>query len=61
MFVSRKNGEWILLKELGMGMKTPVTDIAIPTDLKESELETYLDDIYHELASEKFPTVVRVS
>jgi hypothetical protein len=61
MFVERTDGEWRLLKESDTGMKTPVTDIAIPTDLKESELKTYLDDIYHELASEKFPTVVRMN
>ena len=57
MSVLRKNDEWQLFNESDSGIRSRVYDVVIPTELKPSELATYLDDIYHEYSSEKHPDV----
>jgi len=37
-----------------------VYDVIIPSGLAEEELARYLADIYHEFASEKYPSVTRI-
>ncbi|WP_423248014.1 DUF7661 family protein [Vibrio cholerae] len=41
-------------------MRCKVYDVVIPADLDETELSTYLDDIYHEMASVKYPSVFKL-
>jgi hypothetical protein len=60
MSVQRKEGEWLLFRESTTGVRAKVHDVVIPADLEESELETYLADIFHESASERHPSVVRL-
>ena len=58
MTVQRRHGQWCLSRETGAGTRIPVHDVAIPADLTRPELQTYLDDLYHESASEDHPCVV---
>ena len=60
MSVQRKEGEWLLFRDSNTGVKARVYEVVIPADLEESELEIYLADIYHETASEKHSTVMRL-
>ena len=60
MSVQRKDGEWLLFRESNTGVKARVHEVVIPAELEESELATYLADIFHESASEKHPSVVRL-
>jgi hypothetical protein len=60
MSVQRKEGEWLLFRESTTGVRAKVHDVVIPADLEESELETCLADIFHESASERHPSVVRL-
>ncbi|WP_348523885.1 hypothetical protein [Endozoicomonas sp. G2_1] len=61
MSVVRKDKEWQLFNEPDIGIRSRVYDVVIPSELKESELEKYLDDIYHEFSSEKHSRVKRVN
>jgi hypothetical protein len=60
MSVQRKDGEWLLYRDSNTGVRARVFQVVIPTDLKETELATYLADIYHENANKKHPSVVRL-
>jgi hypothetical protein len=57
MSVQRKKGEWLLFRESNIGVRARVHEVVFPADLEESELATYLADIYHEGATEKHPSV----
>ena len=57
MSVLKINNEWQLFNEPDIGIRSRVYDVVIPAELSEDELLTYLDDIYHELATEKRPRV----
>ncbi|MCP3940132.1 MAG: hypothetical protein GY710_01440 [Desulfobacteraceae bacterium] len=59
--LQRKGEEWHFFIESGTGIRAKVSDVIIPSELKEHELEEYLDDIYHENASEKYPSVIRLN
>lgn len=61
MSVVRKDKEWQLFNEPDIGIRSRVYDVVIPSELKESELEKYLDDIYHEFSSERHSRVKRVN
>jgi len=60
MSVQRKEGEWLLFRESNTGVRARVYEVVIPAELEESELVTYLADIFHESANEKHPSVVRL-
>jgi hypothetical protein len=60
MSVQRKEGEWLLFRDSNTGVRARVYEVVIPDDLEESELGTYLADIYHETASERHSSVVRL-
>jgi len=60
MSVQRKDGEWLLFRDSNTGVRARVYEVVIPDDLEESELGTYLADIYHETASERHSSVVRL-
>ena len=42
------------------GKRRPATEIFVPSFVKETEIDNYLDDICHEWASEKHPKVRRL-
>jgi len=60
MSVQRKAGEWLLFRDSNTGVRARVHEVVIPEELEEDELATYLADIYHESATEKHPSVVRL-
>lgn len=60
MSVQRQNEEWLLYRESETSIRARVYDVLIPSDLAEEELARYLADIYHEFASEKYPSVKRI-
>ena len=60
MSVFKKNGEWVLFKESPTSMRCRVYDVIIPAELEVSEIEKYLDDIYHEYANDRHPKVTRI-
>jgi len=42
------------------GKRRPATEIVVPKDIPESEIEQYLGDLYHEWATEQHPDVKRL-
>jgi len=60
MSVQRKDGEWLLFRESNTGVRGRVYEVVIPAELEESDLATYLADIYHEGATEKHLSVVKL-
>jgi len=60
MSVQRKEGQWLLFQESNTGVRARVYEVVIPEELEESELGTYLADIFHEVANEKHPSVVKL-
>jgi hypothetical protein len=47
--IAREEGVWVLYRP-DLGKRRRMEEIAIPSDIEASELATYLDDLYHELA-----------
>ncbi|MCG9660619.1 DUF7661 family protein [Vibrio mediterranei] len=60
MSVTLEHDTWVLYRESQVGIRAKIYDVVIPSDLKEEDLVTYLDDIYHEMASVKFPRVLKL-
>ena len=60
MSVQRKEGEWLIFRESNTGVRARVYDVVIPAELEETELATYLADIFHESATEKHSSVTRL-
>ena len=60
MSVERKNDGWLLFSAKANGLKTTINEIVIPGDLDETELEKFLDDMYHEFANVDNPSVIRI-
>jgi len=42
------------------GKRRPALDIVVPSDISESDLAQYLDDLCHEWATERYPIVKRL-
>lgn len=42
------------------GKSRPAHDLVVPDFIQETEIESYLSDLCHEWASEKYPTVYRI-
>ncbi len=47
--ITQENGRWTAFR-VGEGTRIPDYDLIVPQDLDESELTTFLDDMFHELA-----------
>jgi hypothetical protein len=47
---SRDGSTWKAFS-VGEGKRVPLDDVVIPANAKEEELQTYLDDLFHELAT----------
>ncbi|MCC6714332.1 MAG: hypothetical protein IT496_03810 [Gammaproteobacteria bacterium] len=60
MAVERSDGAWGLYALSDDGKRRAVHDVAVPPDLEESDLLTWLADIYHESASARHPDVLRL-
>jgi len=61
MSVLNVDQQWQLFNESDNGIRSRVYDIVIPSDLTSTELITYLDDMYHEYATDKHPSVILMS
>ena len=47
--VIRDGAKWKVF-ERGEGKRVPLNSVIIPADLREDEIATYLDDLFHALA-----------
>jgi hypothetical protein len=47
--IIRKEKRWIAFR-IGEGVKMPEWNLIIPQDLEESELITFIEDMFHEFA-----------
>ena len=47
--VIRERNQWIVYR-LELGKRIRVREFAIPSSLREADIATFLDDIYHERA-----------
>ena len=60
VLVSRTNDHWIAYYLGAEGKKRPASDIVVPADMPESDIEQYLGDLRHEWATERHPSVNRL-
>lgn len=59
--VKREHGRWLVFRiDLSERKYSLLKDITIPDELTETELPGWLDDIYHEEATENNPSVKRI-
>jgi len=56
----RADEGWTLYYVSDDGKRRPAFDIFVPESVNESEIESFLADIYHEWATEKNPDVRRL-
>jgi len=47
--IIRRQKRWIAFR-LGEGVKVPEGNLVVPQDLEESELITFVEDMFHEFA-----------
>ena len=59
MLVERSDDGWRLFS-LGVDGKHSPVHVSIPASVKETELEQYLDDVFHEAATAHHPCVRRI-
>ena len=60
LVVERLGDRWVAFYQGPEGKRRPADGIVIPPDLLESEIGQYLDDLCHEWATRKHPTVRRL-
>ena len=60
MSVIRQDEQWLLFLESETSIRKRVFDVVIPPELHPSEIKTYLDDMYHEYATETHPSVSEI-
>ncbi|WP_422824063.1 DUF7661 family protein [Xenorhabdus entomophaga] len=59
--VKRHNERWLLFNvSLPERKYSQFNDVIIPDFLEEDEIPRWLDDVFHEAASEKYPDVRRI-
>ncbi|MDN4966337.1 hypothetical protein QYY51_19505 [Enterobacter hormaechei] len=59
--VQRKNDRWLVFRaDLTEWKFSRLYGIAIPDDMTEGEIAGWLDDIFHEAATERHPIVERI-
>jgi hypothetical protein len=61
LMVAERSVEGWRLLVAGADGKLALADIVIPHFIQEHELEQYLDDLFHELATRERPRVTRCS
>ena len=57
VLVAESNNEWVTFYLSEDGKRRSAPDIAVPPDIPESEIAQHLDDICHEWATERHPSV----
>ena len=55
-----ESGGWQVY-HFGEGRRRRANDVTIPKHLAEAEIERYLADLFHELASPEHPNVIRLT
>ncbi len=60
VLVTEHNGGWTTYYLSTEGKRRPAIDIVVPSDIQESEIGQYLDDLCHEWATERNPVVKRI-
>lgn len=58
MCIKARDGQWQLFKVSASGILSRFHDVVIPAHLTEQEFRTFLDDMFHEHATESEPDVV---
>lgn len=58
--VVRQSNQWRAFDLGNEGKKRLVQDLVIPATLSEQEVQGYLADTYHELATLKYPEVTKL-
>lgn len=48
--IEREDGKWRAYK-IGNGLRIPVQDLIIPSEVSPKDLPVFLDDIFHESAT----------
>ena len=61
LFVEKTETGWRALYEGGDGKKYTAENIFIPSFILEEDLEIYIDDLCHEMATPDKPNVRRIS
>jgi len=57
MSVHRKGDFWLLFNDSATGMPVRNYDVVIPDELSAGELAKFLDDMFHEYATNDNPSV----
>jgi len=60
VIVAESKIEWATFYVGADGKRRPATDIVVPHDMAESDIEQYLDDLCHEWATERYRNVKRL-
>ncbi|ATZ92613.1 MULTISPECIES: hypothetical protein [Dickeya] len=59
--VKRHQQQWQVFRiDLNERKHSPLHGVVIPDDATEEEIPVWLDDIFHEAASDKYPQVFRI-
>ena len=58
--VERQGDRWIPYFVEGEGKRRPASDIVISSDIDIDDIATYLDDLLHEWATPRNPSVERI-
>ncbi len=60
VLVTESNDGWTTYYLGAEGKRRPATDIVVPPDIPESDIEQYLGDLCHEWATEQHPNAKRL-
>ena len=60
ILITKSGNGWAAYYLGAEGKRRPATDILVPSDISESEVQQYLGDLCHEWASEQHPSVKRL-
>ena len=60
ILVKKTNTRWSVFYLGDEGKSRPATDIVIPADILESDIENYLSDLFHEWATKQHPVVSKI-
>ncbi|NPE55810.1 hypothetical protein HLB25_17220 [Dickeya dadantii] len=59
--VKRHQQQWLVFHvNLNERKYSPLHEVVIPDDVAEEEIPVWLDDVFHEEASDKYPQIFRI-
>ena len=61
VLISRAEDRWITYYLGNEGKRRLASDIAVPAEMPESDIEQYLGDLCHEWATARHPNVKRIT